>query len=174
MYYTSALKDERIFKIVLRLYQRSNIKTNILSSHHPFAYLSYQLIFLIIWCAIAYGVVKPINPCIMYIAWWISPRLDGGLCVAEHESAHHSIQWKSETSCVMERRYRLEPGLWPGDRLSYGLAASIRTDTRAQPSLGSFRSFSIRRKFSRPGSCEIHGRTSSNRWTHRIRPKQDW
>lgn len=31
----------------------------------------------------------------------------------------------------MERRYRLEPGLWPGDRLSYGLAASIRTDTRA-------------------------------------------
>lgn len=35
MYYTSALKDERIFKIVLRLYQRSNIKTNILSSHRP-------------------------------------------------------------------------------------------------------------------------------------------
>lgn len=100
--------------------------------------------------------------CIMYIASWIGSRLDGGLCVAKHESAHHRIQWKSATSCVMERRYRLEPGLWLGDRLSYGLAASIRADTRAQPSLGSFRSFSIRRKFSRPGSCEIHQLESLN------------
>lgn len=164
MYYTSTFKDERIFKIVLRLYQRSNTKTNILSSHRPIclSIVSIDLPNNLMRDRLRGGKTDHPLTCIMYVASWIGPRLDGGLCVAKHESAHHRIQWKSATSCVMERRYRLEPGLWPGDRLSYGVAASIRADTRAQPSLGSFRSFSIRRKFSRPGSCEIHQLESLN------------
>lgn len=90
-------------------------------------------------------------------------RLSSGPCIAKHESAHYPIKWKSATSYIMSRRYRSGPGLWPGDRLSYGSATLIRADTSAPPGLERFSSiFILRRKFQQFGLAEIHNSTRNS------------